>query len=73
MTNSMLKNIIETINHELKKGLIYVVIEDGCNYYKSHESITIYNDGIEIGIHDEDDNHITLHHKAVESIKIAEI
>ena len=69
----MLKNIIETINRELKNGLIYVVIEDGCNYYKSYESITIYNDGIEIGIHDEDDNHITLPLKVVESIKIAEI
>ena len=73
MTNSMLKNIIETINREVKKGMIYVVIEDGCNYYKSYEPITIYNDSEEISIHDEDDNHITLHHKAVESIKIAEI
>ena len=69
----MLKNIIETINHELKNGLIYVVIEDGCNYYKSYEPITIYNDGEEISIHDEDDNHITLHLKVVKSIKIAEI
>ena len=73
MTNSMLKNIIETINRELKNGLIYVVIEDDYTYYKSYEPITIYNDGEEISIHDEDDNHITLHHKAVESIKIAEI
>ena len=73
MTNSMLKNIIETINYELKNGLIYVVIEDDYNYYKSYEPITIYNDGEEISIHDEDDNHITLHHKVVESIKIAEI
>ena len=69
----MLKNIIETINHELKNGLIYVVIEDDCNYYKSYEPITIYNDGEGISIHDEDDNHITLHHKAVKSIKMAEI
>ena len=73
MTNSMLKNIIETINRELKNDLIYVVIEDNNNYYKSYEPITIFNDGEEISIHDEDDNHITLHHKAVESIKIAEI
>ena len=69
----MLKNVIETINRELKNGMIYVVIEDDYNYYKSYEPITIYNDSEEISIHDEDDNHITLHHKAVKSIKIAEI
>ena len=69
----MLKNVIEIINHELKNGLIYVVIEDDYNYYKSYEPITIYNDGEGISIHDEDDNHITLHLKVVESIKIAEI
>ena len=57
MTNSMLKNIIETINHELKNGLIYVVIEDGCNYYKSYEPITIYNDGEGISIHAEIRSH----------------
>ena len=73
MTNSMLKNVIERINRELKNGMVYVVIEDDYNYYKSYVPITIYNDGIEIGIHDEDDNHITLHLKVVESIKIAEI
>ena len=73
MTNSMLKNIIETINHELKNGLIYVVIEDDYNYYKSYEPITIYNDSEEISINDEDDNYITLPLKVVESIKIAEI
>ena len=73
MTNSMLKNIIETINRELKNGLIYVVIEDGCNYYKSYEPITIYSDGVEIGIHDDDGNYITLHHKAIESIRIVEV
>ena len=69
----MLKNIIETINHELKNGLIYVVIEDDYNYYKSYEPITIYSDGVEIGIHDDDGNYITLHHKAIESIRIVEV
>ena len=73
MTDLMLRNVVEAINHELKNGLIYVIIEDYCHYYKSYEPITIYNDGEEISIHDEDDNHITLHHKVVESIKIAEI
>ena len=73
MTNSMIKNIIEVANRELKNGLIYVVIEDDYNYYRSYEPIAISNDGEEIGIHDEDDNHITLPLKVVESIKIAEI
>ena len=31
----------------LKNGLIYVVIEDYCHYYKSYEPITIYSDGVE--------------------------
>ena len=69
----MLRNVVEAINHELKNGLIYVIIEDYCHYYKSYEPITIYNDSEEISIHDEDDNHITLPLKVVESIKIAEI
>ena len=69
----MLKNIIEIVNRELKNGLVYVVIEDDYNYYKSYEPITISNDGEEISIHDEDDNHITLPLKVIESIKIAEI
>ena len=73
MTDLMLRNVVEAINHELKNGLIYVIIEDYYHYYKSYEPITIYSDGVEIGIHDDDGNYITLHHKAVESIKIAEI
>lgn len=31
MTDLMLKNVVEAINHELKNGLIYVVIEDYCH------------------------------------------
>ena len=73
MTDLMLRNVVEAINHELKNGLIYVIIEDYYHYYKSYEPITIYSDGVEIGIHDDDGNYITLHHKVVESIKIAEI
>lgn len=69
----MLKNVVEVINHELKNGLIYVVIEDYCTYYKSYEPITINSDGTEINICDEDNNHITLHHKAIQSIKVAEV
>lgn len=75
MTDLMLKNVVEEINHELKNGLIYVVIgvEGYFHYYKSYEPITIYSDGVKIGIHDDDDNYITLHHKAVESIMIVEV
>ena len=73
MTNLMLKRVIEIANYELKNGLIYVVIEDDYNYYKSYEPITISNDGEEIGIYDEDNNHITLHYKDITSIKMAEI
>lgn len=73
MTDLMLKNVVEAINRELKNGLIYVGIDNGYYYYKSYEPITIYSDGVEIGIHDDDDNYITLHHKAVESIRIVEV
>ena len=73
MIDLMLKNVVEAINHELKNGLIYVEIGDYCHYYKSYEPITIYSDGVEIGIHDDDGNYITLHHKAIESIRIVEV
>lgn len=73
MTDLMLKNVVEAINHELKNGLIYVAIEDYCHYYKTYKPIDIYSDGVKIGIHDDDDNYITLHHKAIESIRIVEI
>lgn len=73
MTDLMLRNVVEAINHELKNGLIYVVIEDYCHYYKTYEPITIYSDGVQIGIHDDDNNYITLHHKAIDSIKIVEV
>lgn len=65
MTDLMLRNVVEAINHELKNGLIYVVIEDYCHYYKTYEPITIYSD--------DDNNYITLHHKAIDSIKIVEV
>ena len=49
------------------------MIEDYCHYYKIYEPITIYSDGVQIGIHDDDNNYITLHHKAIDSIKIVEV
>ena len=38
MTDLMLRNVVEAINHELKNGF-----EDYCHYYKTYEPITIYS------------------------------
>ena len=73
MTDLMLKNVVEAINHELKNGLIYVGIDNGYHYYETYKPITIYSDGVEIGIHVDDDSYITLHHKAIVSIRIVEV
>ena len=73
MNSITVKNIIKAINNEVKNGLVYIIIESGCNIYNCYEAIYIYDDGDRIAFYDDNDNRIILHHKSIDSIKITDM
>lgn len=73
MNKTIVKNIIKAVNNELDNGLVYVIIETDCHRYNCYEPIYIYDDGDKIAFYDDDDTRIVLHHKSIDSIKIADM
>ena len=73
MNNITVKNIIKAINNEVENGLVYVIIESGCHKYNCYEAIYIYDDGNRIAFYDDYNTRIVLHHKNIDSIKIADM
>lgn len=73
MNKIIVENIIKAINNEVENGLVYVIIESGCHKYNCYEHIYIYDDGDRIAFYDDYDARIVLHHKSIDSIKIADM
>lgn len=73
MNKTIVENIIKAVNNEVENGLVYVVIESGCHRYNCYELIYIYDDGDRIAFYDDDNTRIVLHHKSINSIKIADM
>ena len=72
MNKLLLKNIIKTVNTELKNGLISVEIESDNRHFICYKPIYIDYDRNMINIYI-DDNRIRVHYKTIDSIKIVEL